>query len=66
MKRSVAACVPRVHVPSVEEQVFQVLNHPVSTNLYKFYEVDGDDDHDEDDDVLQVLNHPVSTNLDKF
>ena len=78
MKRSVAACVPRVHVPSVEEQVFQVLNHPVSTNLYKCYDNcddEEDDDHDDDDDgddddveeqVFQVLHHPISTNLAKF
>ena len=36
MKRGVAACVPGVHVCSVEKQVLQVLNHPVSTNLGKF------------------------------
>ena len=34
MERSVAACIPSVHVGSVEEQVFQVLHHPVSTNLH--------------------------------
>ena len=63
MKRSVAACVPRVHVPSVEEQVFQVLNHPVSTNLYKFYEVDGDDD-EVDDNGNDV--HVCSINAEPF
>ena len=33
MQRSVAACVPSVHVGSVEEEVLQVLHHPVPTHL---------------------------------
>ena len=33
MQRSVAACVPSVHVGSIEEKVLQVLHHPVPTHL---------------------------------
>ena len=51
MKRSVATCVPRVHVRSVEEQVFQVLNHPVSTNLHvnTYRDDDGNSSENVDD-----------------
>ena len=52
MERSVAACVPRVHVRSVEEQVFQVLNHPVSTNLHvntSYLDDDGNSSENVDD-----------------
>ena len=33
MKWGVSACIPRVHVRPVEQQVLKVLHHPVSTDL---------------------------------
>ena len=37
MKWGVSASIPRVHVRPVEQQVLQVLHHPISTDLGSIY-----------------------------
>ena len=63
MERSVAACVPRVHVGSVEEQVFQVLNHPVSTNLHVNTYCDDDGNSSENVDDISSSDMMIIHNV---